>query len=121
MIAAFAGRAPRIHADAYVVDAAVVVGDVEIGAETSVWFHAVIRGDVERVRLGARSNVQDNATIHVTGGRWPTICTAASRAESPSSFKVDPLGAVLDRGAHSRPRARIAAPLCWMRLFGYSS
>jgi carbonic anhydrase/acetyltransferase-like protein (isoleucine patch superfamily) len=73
MIAAFGERAPRIHPEAFVVDSAVVIGDVEIGAEASIWFHAVVRGDVERVRLGARSNLQDNATIHVTSGRFPTL------------------------------------------------
>jgi carbonic anhydrase/acetyltransferase-like protein (isoleucine patch superfamily) len=73
MIAALGERVPRIHPDAFVVDSAIVIGDVEIGAEASLWFHAVVRGDIESVRIGARSNVQDNATIHVTGGRWPTL------------------------------------------------
>ena len=73
MIAAFGARVPRVSPDAYVVDSAVVVGDVTIGADASLWFHAVVRGDVERVRIGARTNVQDNATIHVTKDRWPAI------------------------------------------------
>jgi carbonic anhydrase/acetyltransferase-like protein (isoleucine patch superfamily) len=76
MIAAFGERVPRVDPTAFVVDSAVVIGDVELGSEASVWFHAVVRGDVERVRIGARSNVQDNATVHVTRARWPTVVGA---------------------------------------------
>ena len=73
VIAALGDKIPRIDPTAFVVDSAVVVGDVVLGPEASVWFHAVVRGDVERVRIGARSNVQDNATIHVTRDRFATI------------------------------------------------
>src|SRR5262249_26844568 len=50
-----------------------VIGDVEIGPASSVWFQAVIRADVERVRIGHATNVQDHVTIHVSNERWPTI------------------------------------------------
>jgi carbonic anhydrase/acetyltransferase-like protein (isoleucine patch superfamily) len=73
VIAPFDGRTPEIHPTAWVVDSAVIIGDVVLGADVSIWFHAVVRGDVERIRIGARSNVQDNATVHVTGGRWATV------------------------------------------------
>jgi carbonic anhydrase/acetyltransferase-like protein (isoleucine patch superfamily) len=73
MIGSFGARAPAVDPSAFVVDSAVIIGDVVIGAEASLWFHAVVRGDVERVRIGARTNVQDNATVHVTTGRWPTL------------------------------------------------
>ncbi|HJQ82628.1 MAG TPA: gamma carbonic anhydrase family protein [Candidatus Binatia bacterium] len=73
MIAALGDRVPRVDPTAFVVESAVVVGDVVLGADASVWFHAVVRADVERVRIGARTNVQDNATIHVTRERWPTL------------------------------------------------
>jgi len=66
-------RAPQVDPSAYIQSCARVVGDVHIGAESSVWFHAVIRGDGHHVRIGARTNVQDNATIHVTTGRHPTV------------------------------------------------
>jgi len=69
VIAPFRGRVPAIDPSAYVTDSAVVVGDVAIGPETSLWFHAVVRGDVFPIRVGARTNVQDHATIHVLGGR----------------------------------------------------
>ena len=73
VISALGERRPLVDPTAWVADTAVVVGDVVIGPDTSLWFHAVVRGDVERVRIGARTNVQDNATIHVTRDRWPTI------------------------------------------------
>lgn len=73
MIASFGDRRPEIDPSAYVPDTAIVIGDVVIGAESSLWFHTVVRGDVYHVRIGARSNVQDNATIHVVSGRWATI------------------------------------------------
>jgi carbonic anhydrase/acetyltransferase-like protein (isoleucine patch superfamily) len=73
MITALGDRVPAVDPTAFVVDTAVVIGDVTIGPEASLWFHAVVRGDVERVRIGACTNIQDNATVHVTRGRWPTI------------------------------------------------
>src|SRR5258705_9075068 len=73
VIAALGERRPIVDPTAWVADSAVVVGDVIVGPESSLWFHAVVRGDVERVRIGARTNVQDNATVHVTRDQWPTI------------------------------------------------
>jgi carbonic anhydrase/acetyltransferase-like protein (isoleucine patch superfamily) len=72
MIAAYAGHAPRIDVSAFVVNAATVIGDVVIGPESSIWFGAVVRGDIHPIRIGARSNVQDNATLHVVGGKFGT-------------------------------------------------
>ncbi len=62
------GGAPRIAPDVYLAPGAVVVGDVEIGPASSVWFNATIRGDVAPIRIGARSNVQDSAVLHVDAG-----------------------------------------------------
>jgi carbonic anhydrase/acetyltransferase-like protein (isoleucine patch superfamily) len=59
------GRLPRVHASAYIDDSAQVIGDVEIGEESSVWMAVVIRGDVHRIRIGQRSNVQDGTVVHV--------------------------------------------------------
>jgi gamma-carbonic anhydrase len=73
MIAPFGDHSPVIDPTAYVPDAAVVIGDVVIGAESSLWFHTVVRGDLHPIRIGARSNVQDNATVHVVGGRYGTV------------------------------------------------
>jgi carbonic anhydrase/acetyltransferase-like protein (isoleucine patch superfamily) len=56
-----------------VADLAVVIGDVVIGPGSSLWFHTIVRADVHHVRIGARTNVQDNATIHVVRDRFPTL------------------------------------------------
>jgi carbonic anhydrase/acetyltransferase-like protein (isoleucine patch superfamily) len=73
VILAYDGRTPQIAGDAYVQSSAQVIGDVVVGSESSLWFYAVVRGDVERVRIGRCTNVQDHSTIHVTNERWPTI------------------------------------------------
>ena len=65
------GRRPRIAPGAWVAPGAVVAGDVEIGADTSVWFGGVVRGDVAPIRIGARSNLQDHCVVHVTKDRFP--------------------------------------------------
>src|SRR5512139_1141215 len=73
MILPYGDMAPKLAVDVYVHASAHVIGDVEIGPESSVWFQAVIRADVERVRIGRATNVQDHATIHVSNERWSTI------------------------------------------------
>lgn len=72
LVMPFEGRMPILAPGVYLAPTAVVVGDVEIGEETSVWFHTVIRGDVNRIRIGRRSNVQDNSVVHVTWRTGPT-------------------------------------------------
>jgi carbonic anhydrase/acetyltransferase-like protein (isoleucine patch superfamily) len=72
MLRAYRGRLPVVHPTAYVDQAAQVIGDVEIGAESSVWMNAVVRGDVNTIRIGARSNVQDGVVIHVMHETHPT-------------------------------------------------
>jgi len=62
---AFGGKAPRIDAAAFVAPGAQLIGDIEIGPEASVWYNCVLRGDMNRIRIGARSNVQDGTVIHV--------------------------------------------------------
>jgi len=59
---------PRIATGVFVAPGAVIIGDVEIGAGSSIWFNAVIRGDVAPIRIGAGSNVQDGAVLHVDTG-----------------------------------------------------
>lgn len=74
LILSFAGKSPRIHSSAFVAPGAVIVGDVTIGAEASIWFGAVLRGDDpdHGIVVGARTSVQDNCVVHV--GRWgPTV------------------------------------------------
>lgn len=69
MVRTFAGKAPRIDATAFVHDASEIVGDVRIGREASVWPMAVLRGDVDKIEIGARSNLQDGAVVHCREGR----------------------------------------------------
>jgi len=66
------GVFPRISKHAFIAPGAVVVGDVEIGDESGVWFGCIIRGDVNMVRIGARTNIQDGTIIHVTRKTGPT-------------------------------------------------
>jgi carbonic anhydrase/acetyltransferase-like protein (isoleucine patch superfamily) len=73
LLKAYRGQVPRIDATAWLADDATVVGDVVLGPGASLWFGVVVRGDVNSVRVGARSNVQDLSVIHVTGGTHPTV------------------------------------------------
>lgn len=73
LIRSFRGKAPRIHESVYLAESATVIGDVEIGPRASLWFGAVVRGDVFHIRIGAETSVQDNTVIHVTHDRFPTI------------------------------------------------
>lgn len=66
MITSFNGIKPRIHPTAFITDDAIVIGDVEMGEDSSVWFGSVIRGDVNSVRIGSRTNIQDGTIIHVS-------------------------------------------------------
>ncbi len=72
MLRPFLGLSPAVHASAFVADTADVIGDVTLGAQSSIWFHATVRGDVHRIRIGDRSNIQDNAVVHVTNRTAPT-------------------------------------------------
>ncbi len=66
MIRCFEGITPTLAAGAWVDDSAQVIGDVTLGEDSSIWPLAAVRGDVHHIRIGARSNVQDNAVLHVT-------------------------------------------------------
>jgi len=64
---------PQIHPTAYIEESAQVIGDVSIGEHSSVWFNAVVRGDVHFIRIGSRTNIQDGTVIHVSNGTHETI------------------------------------------------
>lgn len=72
----YGGKRPVIAAGAYVAPTAVLVGDVEVGEGASVWFNCVLRGDVNYIRIGAGSNIQDASVIHCRTGGWPTLVGA---------------------------------------------
>lgn len=66
LVRSYGGKSPRLHETVMLVGEVAIVGDVEIGERSSVWFGSVVRGDVNSVRIGARTNVQDHCVIHVT-------------------------------------------------------
>ncbi|MFQ5893754.1 MAG: gamma carbonic anhydrase family protein, partial [Nitrospinota bacterium] len=72
MIRAFGGKTPRIHPTAFVAEGVVVIGDVEVGPEASLWFGCVLRGDINTISIGPRTNLQDDTLVHTDRGRNPT-------------------------------------------------
>jgi len=117
MLRPFRGVLPRVHSTAFVDDSAQVIGDVEIGEESSVWMTAVIRGDVHRIRIGRRSNIQDGTVVHVMRHTHPTTvgdnvtvghgallhgCTIEDRC-------LIGIGAILLNGAHIGTGSIVAA------------
>ncbi len=71
LVLPYRGQSPRLDPSVWTAPGSVVIGDVQIGAGSSVWFGSVVRGDVHWIRIGARSNLQDLCVVHVTGGRHP--------------------------------------------------
>ena len=77
LIREFNGVSPKIHETAFVADNAAIIGDVEIGPRASIWYGVVIRGDMNRIRIGANTNIQDGTVIHVDseGEHWNGLPT----------------------------------------------
>lgn len=71
MILPHHGVWPQIHETAFVAPSADVIGDVHVGAESSLWFQTVVRGDVHSIRIGSRTNIQDHSMLHVTRKKSP--------------------------------------------------
>jgi carbonic anhydrase/acetyltransferase-like protein (isoleucine patch superfamily) len=117
MLRPYRGVLPRIDPTAYVDQSAQVIGDVDIGAESSVWMSAVIRGDVNRIRIGRRSNVQDGTVVHVmkdthatTIGDNVTIGHAAVvHGCTIENQCLIGMGAILLNGSHVGPQSIVAA------------
>jgi carbonic anhydrase/acetyltransferase-like protein (isoleucine patch superfamily) len=78
-VAAIHGKTPRIHSSAFIAPGSRIIGDVEIGADVSIWYNCVIRADVNRIVIGARTNIQDGSVIHCDSPKparpdgYPTI------------------------------------------------
>lgn len=72
MLKPFRGVSPQLAVSAFVEESAQIIGDVHIGDASSVWFNVVIRGDVNHIRIGNRTNVQDGSVVHVTSRTFPT-------------------------------------------------
>ena len=66
IVRAYEGKQPRLGARVFIADTAAVIGDVDLGDDCSIWYSAVVRGDVNSIRIGPRTNIQDNCTLHVT-------------------------------------------------------
>ena len=117
------GKVPRIHETAFIAPGCRIIGDVEIGPEASIWYNCVLRGDVNTIRIGARSNIQDGTVIHCDSpdprhpAGFPTIigadvlvghmamihgCTLEDRA-------FVGLGAIVMNGAHVESDGMLAA------------
>jgi carbonic anhydrase/acetyltransferase-like protein (isoleucine patch superfamily) len=107
----FRGRLPRIHPEAWLAPGAIVAGDVEIGAGSSVWFASVVRGDVHQIRIGDRTNLQDHCIVHVTAGLHPAWIgdevTVGHRATVHGCTVED--GALVGIGAVVLDGARVGA------------
>lgn len=73
MIIEYRGKRPKVAESAFVAPTAVLIGDVQIGEESSIWFGAVLRGDNGPIRIGARTSIQDNSVIHVSTGNQTII------------------------------------------------
>lgn len=95
MIHSFRGVHPQIHPTAFVAEGAQVIGDVQLGEESSIWFNAVVRGDMYYIRIGSRTNVQDNSVIHTRTGSHPTIL----EDEVTIGHSVTLHGCYVERGA----------------------
>ena len=138
LIRPFQDKTPKIHPSAFIAENAVIIGDVEIGPDTGIWYGVVIRGDVNSIRIGARTNIQDGTVIHVDakGEHWegiPTIigddvtvghkallhaCTIESNAfVGMGSIALDGSvveeGAMLAAGAMLTPKKRIPKGQLW--------
>ena len=73
VIREYEGRRPRIGERVFLAETASVIGDVVLEDDVSVWYNTVVRGDCHSIRVGARSNIQDNCVIHVLQGKYPAV------------------------------------------------
>ena len=117
MLRPYRGILPRIHPTAFIDDSAQVIGNVEIGEESSVWMSVVVRGDVNWIKIGSRSNIQDGTIVHVMNQTHPTTigddvtvghgavvhgCTVENQC-------LIGMGAILLNGAHVGTESIVAA------------
>ena len=127
-------RFPRVADDAYIADGVKIVGDVEIGSSTNIWFNCVVRGDEQSVRIGERVNIQDGSVIHVSGSLPGTrigddvtiahMCLVHACTLEDGAFvgmgamvldgAVIEAGAMLGAGAMLTPGKRLPAGELWV-------
>lgn len=117
MLITYRGIKPRVHESVFIADGAKIIGDVEIGKDSSVWYNTVIRGDVNVIRIGERTNIQDNSVLHVTHKKYPLIVGAnvtighgaVVHACTIKDFCLIGMGAVVMDDARVGPYAFVAA------------
>jgi carbonic anhydrase/acetyltransferase-like protein (isoleucine patch superfamily) len=116
MLRGFRDAFPRVHPTAFIDDSAQVIGDVEIGEESSVWMSVVIRGDLHPIRIGRRSNIQDGTMIHLTRIHPVTIgdSVTVGHASILHGCTIEDrcligMGAILLNGAHIGNGSIVAA------------
>lgn len=111
LVLSYAGRSPRLGAGVFLAPTCSVVGDVELGPNVSIWYSSVVRGDVNSIRIGADSNVQDGAVLHGTLGEWPVVIgervSIGHQATLHGCIVED--GALIGIGARVLDGARIGA------------
>ena len=95
MLRSHRSQQPKLGNRTWIAENAIVIGDVEVGDDSSIWFGTVIRGDVHSIRIGARTNIQDNCTLHVTSGRHDVVIAD----EVTIGHGVIAHGCHIDRGA----------------------
>jgi carbonic anhydrase/acetyltransferase-like protein (isoleucine patch superfamily) len=115
-IAARLKKGPTIHPSAWIVPGATVIGDVTLAEESSVWYGAVLRGDINRIILGPRSNIQDNAVVHLDTAYPTTIGELVTVGHSAivHACKIDDevlvgMGAIILDDVEVGPRSIIGA------------
>ena len=117
MYLSYKGIQPNIDTSAYVAPGAIIIGDVTVGPESSIWFGSIIRADVHYIRIGAQTNIQDQSVLHVTGETHPlnlgNRITVGHRAIIHGCTVEDGcligMGAVLLDGCHVGAESIIAA------------
>lgn len=117
MLRPYRGTAPRVHPTAFIDDSAQVIGDVEIGEESGVWMCAVLRGDVNAITVGRRSNIQDGSIVHAMTGTHATRIgnnVTIGHAAVIHGCTVDDqcligIGAILLNGSHIGTGSIVAA------------
>lgn len=116
-IVSYQGRTPKIHPSVFIADGVHIIGDVEIGKDSSVWYNTVIRGDVNYIRIGERTNIQDNTVIHVTSKKFPTNIgsnvtighNAVIHACTINDYCLIGMGAIILDDAKVGPHSLVAA------------
>ena len=116
-IITYKGITPTIDPSVFIADGVHIIGDVEIGKDSSVWYNTVIRGDVNFIRIGERTNIQDNTVVHVTNKKFPTHIgsnvtighSAVIHACTINDYSLIGMGAVVLDDANVGPFALVAA------------